>query len=368
MGKTSYRGVYTRENKDGSVSYAISYYHPRTGRRVQKVLKGVKSAAEASKFRAVEVADAMRDAQERAYNLRKSPSRAMSFEEAVRLYLEWSRENKKSAVTDEHRAKKLLKAFEGKNLGDITPFLVEKFKVLRAKQVSKLTVNKEIIFGSQVFKKAALWGKWKGSNPFLEAGRFEVKKGKKPGSLSPEDVAAIMEAITHPVKRDMVEFAYHTGWRISEIRGLRWEDLDLDQGRAWIVDPKNKNTVEIELSEAAVEIIKRQRKRGEHVFCHLNGNPFRTNLHKVLQNAAARAGIVLPHRKAWHILRRTWASMMLQAGCDVETLRQLGNWKDHSMPLWYADAAQSRERRRALNKVPRVNQTVTKRLREENCD
>jgi integrase len=113
--------------------------------------------------------------------------------------------------------------------------------------------------------------------------------------------------------------------------------------------------VEIELSDMALEIVKRQERRSDLVFCHKNGKPYRTNLGDVVKAAAKRAGVYLPPRKRWHIFRRTWASMMLQAGCDVETLRVLGNWKDHTMPLWYAEAAGRGERRAALNRIPLVN-------------
>jgi integrase len=71
-----------------------------------------------------------------------------------------------------------------------------------------------------------------------------------------------------------------------------------------------------------------------------------------LKEAAKKAGVALPARKAWHIFRRTWASMMLQAGCDVETLRVLGNWKTATMPLWYADAAGVDRQKELLERVP----------------
>jgi hypothetical protein len=46
--------------------------------------------------------------------------------------------------------------------------------------------------------------------------------------------------------------------------------------------------------------------------------------------------------------------MMLQSGCDVETLRVLGNWKDYSMPLWYADAGDGSHRRKLVNSLPKL--------------
>ena len=347
----SHRGVFTRKMKKGD-RYGIDYIHPVTLQRVRKIVKGAKSEADALKFRAIEIADAERGKLNTAYSI-KPKSKPLDFAAMADQYLEWAKENKKSWRTDEHRAKPLRAFFEGKLLSDINPWLVEKYKADRVKVVSKGTVNKELIFASQVYQKASEWKKYTGANPFTRVS-FKLAKPKKPGCLSPDDVQAILEEISHPVKRDMVEFAFNTGWRISEIRKLKWQDVDIEKGLAWIMDPKNANPVEIELNDMAVEVVKRQEKRSEHVFCKLNGAPYSTNLTACISNAAARAGVSLPPRKAWHIFRRTWASMMLQAGCDVETLRQLGNWKDHSMPLWYADAANREQRREALNRIPRL--------------
>ncbi|WP_028315890.1 hypothetical protein [Desulfatibacillum aliphaticivorans] len=50
--------------------------------------------------------------------------------------------------------------------------------------------------------------------------------------------------------------------------------------------------------------------------------------------------------------------MMLQNGCDVETLRVLGNWKDYSMPMWYADAGSPEHKKRILNRMPELSENV----------
>ena len=65
----------------------------------------------------------------------------------------------------------------------------------------------------------------------------------------------------------------------------------MKSGFAWIVDPKNTETVRVEMSDEALGVIKQQTKRGEFVFCHKNGNPYKTNLHDVIKNAASRAGV-----------------------------------------------------------------------------
>jgi len=347
-----YRGVYTVKREDG-LSYGIDYIHPQTGQRIRKILKNVNSEADAFELRSIEISDAKRGAVNKLYELKSRP-KTISFESMIDEYLKWSRENKKSWATDIERAKPLKMIFQGKLMSDINPFMVEKYKMIRAKDVEKSTVNSELTLGRQVFVKAKDWSKYDGDNPFAIADKFVIKKQKKPGSLSPDDVQAIMDEIKHPVKKDMVEFAFNTGWRISELRKLKWDDVDLDNGRAWLVDTKNKETVEIELNDEATAIISRQTRRSEHVFCKLNGDPWKTNINAGIKNAAHNAGVYLPPRKAWHIFRRTWASMFLQSGGDVETLRVLGNWKTHEMPLWYADAADSKHKKAILNKLPKL--------------
>ncbi len=355
-------GVFSVEGARG-VSWGIDYIHPKTQRRVRKILKGVNSEAEASKLRAIEIADAARDVINKAYDL-KPKARAMTFNAVLDAYLNWSRENKKSWKADEYNAIALKAAFKGKLMSDINPFVVEKFKVERGRAVAKKTVNNELSVACRAIKKAVEWQKWTGPNPFNGI-RFKIRKGKKPGCLSPEQVAAIIANIDHPAKKDMVAFAFYQGWRISEIRKLRWEDIDLENGRAWIVDPKNGFTVEVPLADEARVIVERQPRCGQYVFCKKNGDPWKSNSNAVIKTAAEKAGVSLPPRKKWHIFRRTWASMFLQAGGDVESLRVQGNWRDHSMPLWYADAADEDHRKGILNRMPKLDQQGAGKVENE---
>jgi len=344
-----YPGIYAVKGKKG-ISYGIDYTHPETGERVRGIRKNATSEAEAAELRAIEIADAKRGAINMAYGI-KARAKAVLFEYMVKAYLKWSKGNKDSWETDEHRAKPLELAFKGKLMSDKNPFMVEKYKMARAKVVKKSTVNKELIFASQVYEKAIEWGKFDGENPYLKVKRFKLKKDKKPGALTPQQVAAIMDEVKHPVKRDMVAFAYYQGWRIGEIRKLKWDDVDVDRGLAWIIDPKNGQSVEVPLGEEALEILARQERRGENVFCKLNGQAYKTNLQDTFKNAAERAGVELPKGKRWHILRRTWASEFLQAGGHVEDLRVQGNWKGSQMPLWYAEAQGIEARRGVLNRI-----------------
>jgi len=348
-----YPGIYAVKGQFG-ISYGIDYIHPQSRKRIRKIIKGCKSEAGAFEKRSIEIADAARGAIDKAYGL-KPRGPAVLFEDMIDDYLKnWAQQNKEY-WTDKHRSATLKKAFAGKLMSDITPWMVEKFKVAMAKKRAKSTINRYLSLCSQVFVKAVEWQKYSGENPFLAVKRFKIKRKKKPGILSVEQVNDILAEVKHKIKRDMIEFAFNTGWRISEITGLKWEDANLKAGAAWIVDPKNKQPAEIELNDRAIELVAGQKRRGQFVFCHKNGNRYKTKLTACFKNAAARAGVYLPPRKAWHMLRRTWASMVLQSGGDVETLRQLGNWKDFSMPMWYAEAGDKEHKRKILNRIPKVD-------------
>ena len=350
-----YPGVYTVEGKKG-VSYGIDYIHPQTNQRVRKVLKNAASVEEAAQIRAIEIADAKRNVLNAAYNIKENKSRPVLFEDMVKAYLKWYKDNpdRKAWDTYEHHAKPLLKAFKGKLMSDITSWMVEKFKNARAKERARSTVNSALTVGSETFAWAIENGKYNGENPFSKVPRLKIKI-QKTKALSPEQVEAIMDEIKHPIRRDMVAFAFYQGWRISEIRKLRWEDVDLEAGTAWVADPKNGEPVELVLSDMALDIISMQEQRSEYVFCKMNGKPYLHNLWDCVKNAANRAGVALPPRKAWHIFRHTWASLMLQNGTDVETLREMVNWKTAQMPLRYASALNKGKRREKLNQMPKLN-------------
>jgi integrase len=343
-------GVYQVKGISG-ISYGIDYVHPANGQRVRKIIKGCTSEQMAVKIRSIEIADLSRGRLSSSYGLKKENS-ALLFSVMLDEYLQLYSKSNKEYRTDKQRSVALKSAFSGKLLSDINPFVIEKFKRVMLETRAKTTINKYLCLGSQVFSKAIEWGKYKGDNPFLKVKRFRIEKAKKPGSLTPDQVQAIISEIKHSTKKNITEFIFYTGWRIREVLNLLWQHVDFERGTAWIINPKNRNSVEVELSESALSVLRNQNKNGEYVFCMNNGSPYKTGIHAAFTNAARRAGVDLPKRKAWHILRRTWASQFLQAGGDVETLRVLGNWKDYSMPMYYADAASREHKKKVLNQIP----------------
>lgn len=67
--------------------------------------------------------------------------------------------------------------------------------------------------------------------------RVPPREDKKPRSLTEEQYAAILKAAfdRSPVRGWTVELLYHTGGRIGEVCGLRWDDVNLDAETGGVV-------------------------------------------------------------------------------------------------------------------------------------
>ena len=146
--------------------------------------------------------------------------------------------------------------------------------------------------------------------------------------------------------RTIFAVAIFSGLRSGEVRGLQWQDIDLENKRLRVrrqaapdgtfVPPKTHNSVrEVALLDPLPEIL--ERFRATHPPVHANslvfdqkGKPFRgPRLTSKLRIISAQAGIARSLEKApvrYHDLRHTCASIMIAARADVAFIaRQLGH-------------------------------------------
>jgi hypothetical protein len=61
--------------------------------------------------------------------------------EYAKVYLEYSKANKRSYETDITMFKALSPFFKGYKLSKITPFLIEKYRIERSKKVTRMSKN-----------------------------------------------------------------------------------------------------------------------------------------------------------------------------------------------------------------------------------
>jgi integrase len=132
----------------------------------------------------------------------------------------------------------------------------------------------------------------------------------------------------------MVLASLNTGCRRGEIRKIRWADVDLQRGVLTIRGgyAKNKQTRHVPLNAEAVEVLRRWKAQSlgsDVVFPVLRVD----KSWKAVLKAAKIA------RFRWHDLRHTFASKLVMAGVDLNTVRELLGHADIAMTLRYAHLA-----------------------------
>jgi len=157
-----------------------------------------------------------------------------------------------------------------------------------------------------------------------------------PDALSVPEMEALLEApdLLHPLAwrdRAMLEFAYATGVRVSELIGVRIRDLHLDEQFASVFGKGSKERL-VPLGRQAIgrlSIYLREtrpaldRGKGEgRVFLNARGAPLtRMGVWKILREHVKTAGI--EKRVTPHTLRHTFATHLLEGGADLLAVQEM---------------------------------------------
>ena len=138
-----------------------------------------------------------------------------------------------------------------------------------------------------------------------------------------------------------------TGLRRGELLGLKWEDIDLDEGILRVrrqvcrisgtvteAPLKTKNAYRtLLIGEDAVAVLKQQKEKGvgNYVFPSLTGGPISPDsVQKMLHRVLARAGLP-PIR--FHDLRHTFATRCVEVGFELKSLSEVLGHANTSITL-----------------------------------
>lgn len=131
----------------------------------------------------------------------------------------------------------------------------------------------------------------------------------------------------------LLEFAYASGVRVSELIELRTRDIDVDERFASVVGKGSKERL-VPVGRAAAEAIRmyvrelrpvlerRQGRAGGALFLNARGSALtRMGVWKILRKHVARAGI--ERRVTPHTLRHTFATHLLEGGADLASVQEM---------------------------------------------
>ena len=259
-----------------------------------------------------------------AENSRKSPSTRKVYKQFLRSYIipEWGE----------------------RSLRDVRPVAVERW--LDSMKHAPSTRSKIRNLMSALFQHA-IRQEWAENNP-IRAVRVSAKRLSEPDILTAEETHLLVSELQEPC-RTMALMAALTGMRVSEILGLQWGDVDLEEAlihlRRGIVDQEISELKTagskrpLPIPQVLVEALGAWMKQTsfsqtqDWVFAspqNKGAQPYWPNtlLKRQLQPAAKRVGIT--KRVGWHTFRRSFATLLYANEGDVKTAQELMR---HSTPV-----------------------------------
>ena len=227
------------------------------------------------------------------------------------------------------------KEFEGKNIQDVTNWLIEKWKSKRSEKFKPGSVNRELALLKHIFSKALEWKRIK-ENPAQKVKRLKGET-RRVRYLIPDEIQILLshcEGLLSGLLKPMVTLALHTGARKGELQGLEWANVNFDIGIISLLNTKNGERRDIPMNETVRATLKAMEQRGSLVFSNRNSNQIDScALYLAFHEALKKSKI---ENFKFHDLRHTFASTLVMGGAELNDVRELLGHKKMDMTLRYA--------------------------------
>jgi integrase/recombinase XerD len=172
--------------------------------------------------------------------------------------------------------------------------------------------------------------------------------GKKPRSLpavlSPDEVARLFDAVTDPCHRLLLQTAYACGLRVSEVVRLQVKDIDSPRMLLHIRCAKGRKDRLVPLSGVLLERLRAYwRQHRPRLWLFPGQRPGRPlsigQVQRICRRAVRAAGIT--KKASMHTLRHSYATHLLEGGCDLASLQKLLGHNQLSTTVRYTHVQQS---------------------------
>lgn len=247
-------------------------------------------------------------------------------------------------------------------LSDVTPARIAEYrdellqgKTARGEQRAPATVVRYLASLSHAFTIAVKeWG-WVESNPVLKVTKPKEPRGRV-RFLEEEERRRLLEACQSSPNAYLypaVVLAISTGMRLGEVMGLRWDDVDLKQGRITLHETKNGERRVVPLAGHALDVLKAHAKAQRHDSALMfPGKPRRRRKRVVTEKAAERPmDLRAPWTRAlktagvedfrFHDLRHSAASYLAMNGASLAEIAEVLGHKTLQMVKRYAHLSEA---------------------------
>lgn len=279
---------------------------------------------------------------------------ALTFGELFeKFYLPWAKENKMRSRDDFYMYRKWLKRSLGKkSLSGISPLDLERLKKsMRKAGKSDSTTKHALCLVRQMYNKSIAWGLYQGENP-CKGVKFPCPNNARQRFLSPDESDLLLKALHEQNTQlcDMATISLYAGLRLSEVFGLTWGAIDLENGIINIQDTKNKEPRPIFITNP-IETVLNELTPGspdEPLFKSKYGKPvvwLSKEFKHTVDNLGMNEGIKDPRQRvSFHTLRHSFASWAVMAGVPLYLVGQALGHKTLTMTARYSHLSPESQR------------------------
>lgn len=247
-------------------------------------------------------------------------SREAKLRDLTKVFLAYSKTNKKDYKLDEAKVKIIHSYFGEKTLASkITPKRIEDFKSFMSEKYSNAYVNRYLACIKTIFN-IGIKNELIKTTP-MKAVKMMKEDNHKIRYLTADEEARLFKELPEHLK-PIVICALQTGLRKSNILQLRWELVDLEFRFIEVLAQQNKGhkIIKIPISDKLLETLESLPKNSEYVFANPDtGKPYR-DISEGFKNACGRANI---ENFRFHDLRHTVATRLVEKGIDLRVVQEI---------------------------------------------
>lgn len=161
------------------------------------------------------------------------------------------------------------------------------------------------------------------------------KELKLPNYLTQHQLKSLYEAAQGARERLVVSLLYSTGIRVTELCNIRVDDIQDD---TLLIHGKGARERQVYLDTQAVEDIntylKNRERRSEYLFDSAKGGHlYKSSIEKIIARIGRRSCIGKPVTP--HMIRHSYATMLMDKGCDIRHIQKLLGHADISTTQIY---------------------------------
>ena len=166
-------------------------------------------------------------------------------------------------------------------------------------------------------------------NPMLKIKSPRLDRARSRHALSQEQLERLRDACKTYKERALVEFLASSGCRLSEVSGIRMEDVNW-RDRSVVVHGKGNKSRKVYFSVRAKLMLEEyiaRRKGGDALFASVK-TPYPAMQPRAIQRALGLIGDRVGLHVHPHLLRHTFATLALAGGMDITVIQRLLGHED----------------------------------------